>query len=192
MIQCGGNITNFLSGLSCHMEKWSALIGTRTCQKIHCKRPWQAMEPCVSLVYLSLSLDVCKLELRVPDLSSVIAAHSSLITEVRPATFSLSLCLSVSLCVSLSLPPLSPLYLSHSSLWSMPGACCSRSQCVWMCVCECDAEIMDALSCALRVSAPMPRAFLCVCVCADQIGRALIFHAVLSLNWRAVYDRGWC
>lgn len=74
----------------------------------------------MGLLYLSLltlcqqcadgSLDVCKLELRVPDLSSVIAAHSSQITEVRPATFSLSLSPSHSVSLCLFLPYLPSIY----------------------------------------------------------------------------------
>lgn len=164
-------------------------------KKKNAKRFQQAIEMCLCFIvseYIvtvpvlhGMSLDVCKLERCVPALSSVIAAHSSLTTEVRqPPSPSLALSLPVSLCVALSLSPLSPLYLSHSSLWSMPGTCAvgagvfvSVQLRLWTCYhvyCVC--------------SAPMA----CVCVCANQIGRALISHAVLSLNWRAVYDRGWC
>lgn len=53
---------------------------------------------------------------------------AALITEVRQPSslspsLSLPLSLSRSVSLSLSLSPLSPLYLSHSSLWSMPVAC---------------------------------------------------------------------
>ncbi len=66
------------------------------------------------------SLDVFNLGLSVPVVSSDIAIHSSQqITEVRQPPSPLSLSLSLSFSAS----PLSPLYLSHSSLWSMPGAC---------------------------------------------------------------------
>lgn len=116
-------------------------------------------------------LDVCKLELCVPDLSSVIAANSSLITEARQPP-------SPSPALSVSFALISPLSITFLPLINARGMC-SRSQCVWMCVCECAAEIMDALSCVLCVSAAMPCVF---CVCACQIGYALISHAVLSLN----------
>ena len=123
-----------------------------------------------------MSLDVCKLERFVP------VPHTAVwLLKWDSLSLSLSLWLSVSLSLSLSL--ISPLSITFLPLINARGMC-GRSRCV----CECATEIMDVLSCGLCVSA----ASACVCVCAYQIGHALISHAVLSLNWRAVYDRGWC
>lgn len=86
-----------------------------------------------------------------------------------------------------SLSPILPPYLPsiyHIPPFDQCQGTCGRSQ--W--VCECVTEIMNVLSYVLCVSAVS----VCVCVCAYKIGHALISHAVLSLNWRAVYDRGWC
>lgn len=113
-----------------------------------------------------MSLDVCNLELCVQVLSSVIAQQPDYWSET--ATFSLSLPLSppppslpVSLCVSLS--PLSPLYLSHSSLWSMPGACvvgASVFGCVFVSV-QLRLWTCYHVYCVLVRQA---RVFVCVCI----------------------------
>lgn len=191
-------IIKLLAGLSSRIGKMITVAHDLAWLKEkNAKRFQQAIEMCLCLLYLNIlslflygmSSDGYKLELCVPALSSVIAAHSSLTTEVRqPPSPSLALSLPVSLCVSLSLSPLSPLYLSHSSLWSMPGTCAVGAGvfgCVFVSV---QLRLWTCYHVYCVCSAPMA----CVCVCANQIGRALISHAVLSLNWRAVYDRGWC
>lgn len=86
--------------------------------------------------------------------------HSSLITEVRQPP-SPSLLPSFPLSLSLSL--LSPLYLSHSSLWSMPGACvvgASVFGCVFMSV-RLRLWTCYHVHCVLVRQA---RVFVCVCI----------------------------
>lgn len=86
-------------------------------------------------------------------LSPVIATHISLTTEVRqpPPLFFLSLSL-LYLPVSITFLPL-----------INARATCGQSGCVWMCVCECVTEIIDALSCVLHISAQLS-VFVCVCI----------------------------
>lgn len=134
--------------------------------------------------------NVCKLELCVLSLSPAAAAHSSLTTEVRqPPSPSIAVSLPVSLSLSSSHSPLSPLYLSHSSLWSMPGACAvGAAVCLNVCLWVHDWDYAHVIVCSVCATRRW-RVFVCV-----HTRLAVLWSSMqcLSLNWRAVYDRGWC